>query len=118
MKRSGLLGRQNTGSTHSLENKQKILSVLSLYTCTTELCIRITFDADPDADPDSTHHPDADADPGSESEFSPYTDPDPSFQIKAKIGLYFIHFGLSSAKFMRNRIRFRIQLITLMRIRM
>jgi hypothetical protein len=46
-------------------------------------------DADPDADPDSTYPPDADP------------DPDPSFQIKAqtrsaKIGSYFIHFGLSS----------------------
>jgi hypothetical protein len=51
------------------------------------------FDADPDADPDPTFHPDADP------------DPDPSFKKRlklvkfesAKIGLYSIHFGLTSA---------------------
>jgi hypothetical protein len=47
------------------------------------------------------------------------TDADPSFQIMVqtleKVRSYSIHFGLVICKLMR--IRFRIQLITLMRIR-
>jgi hypothetical protein len=60
------------------------------------LWIRITFDADPDADPYSTYHPDADpdsdflfdtdpvADPDLTFHPDAVPDPDPSFQIKLK----------------------------------
>jgi hypothetical protein len=74
------------------------------------------LDADPDAHPDSSHHSDADLDPT----FHPDADPDPSFQIKIQTlkkcsnRLIFHTFWLVICKLMR--IRFRIQLITLMRI--
>jgi hypothetical protein len=66
---------------------------------------------DPDAD--LTLHPDA------------HTNPDPSFQIKAqtrekvlkKAHIPYILACTVIGKLMRNRIRFQIQLITLMRIR-
>ncbi len=65
-----------------------------------------------DSDPDPTFHPDANSVP----------DPDPSFQIEAKTlkclnRLIFHTFWLVVRKLMRIRIRFRIQLITLMQIR-
>jgi hypothetical protein len=69
------------------------------------------FDLDPDPDP--ACHFGADPDPS----FHFYADPDPSFQIKtqnlAQIGSHFIHFWLVISNFMR----IRIQLTTLMRIR-
>ncbi len=61
------------------------------------------FDAD--ADPDPTFHPDADPDPN----------PDSSFQCLNR--LIFHTFWLVICKSMRIRIRFRVQPITLMRIR-
>jgi hypothetical protein len=68
------------------------------------------FDPDPifhpDADPDPTFHPDADPDP----------DPDPSFQKKAQLleKVLIFHTYILACHL---QIRYRIQLITLMRIR-
>jgi hypothetical protein len=73
----------------------------------------IIIDADPDADPDSTFHPDA----------YPLSDPDSRFQIKAQVlekvlkSAIFHTFLLVICNLMRIPIRFRIQLITLTRIR-
>ncbi len=86
-----------------------------------------------DADPDSTYHLDADTD----SDFF-YADPDPTFNLdldpgtgsrswllnkgsnpwkSAKIGSYSIHFVLSSANWCGSGSGLRIQVITLMWIR-
>jgi hypothetical protein len=67
------------------------------------------FDTDADPDPDPTFYPDEDPDPV------------PSFQIEAQTLEKLLIFHTNSlviGKLMRIRIRFRIQLITLMKIRM
>ncbi len=65
------------------------------------------FDADPDTDPDPIFYPDADP------------DPDPSFQIPVQAEAFekVLNRLILPCHLQMMRIRFRIQFITLMRIR-
>jgi hypothetical protein len=81
------------------------------------------FDADPDPDPNPTIHVDADPDPDPTSFFDTDLDPYPSFQIKAqnldKV-LKEAHFPYILAYHLQvdaHKVLIRIQLITLIRVR-
>jgi hypothetical protein len=76
-----------------------VLLATFIFSCSSSLCVAAgsvvdldPFEADPDADLDSTYHPDAnpdadilfEADPTSHPDADPNSDPEPSFQIKAQ----------------------------------